>query len=392
MFSEELYQLEIRGLLRSILSRQSAQGRRIRIEGRYYLNFSSNDYLGLANHPEMTASIARAVARFGAGSGASRLLAGGTVLHTRLEKEIARFKTCESALLFNSGYSANAGVIPAIASEGDTIFSDELNHASIIDGCRLSRAKTLVYRHRDVENLERQVRKEKAGKKVVVTDAVFSMDGDIAPLREIQEICLKYRCLLYIDDAHATGVLGNGRGSLAHFGIEPGPWVIQMGTFSKALGSCGAFAAGSAEAIRWMANAARSFMFSTALPAHVIAASLAAIRIIRKDQGLLRRLWSNRQLLADGLRDTGLDIGGSETPILPVRTLDVSEALRLSGFLYKRGIYAPAVRPPSVREPGIRITASAAHTEKDIAALIGALKDFRDEAAKKRNRACRKTP
>jgi 8-amino-7-oxononanoate synthase len=386
MFSDELRQLEIRGLLRSILSRQSAQGRKVRIEGRYYLNFSSSDYLGLANHPEAAASIARAVAGFGAGSGASRLLAGGTVLHTRLEEEIARFKTCESALLFNSGYSANAGVIPAIAAEGDTIFSDELNHASIIDGCRLSRAKTLIYRHRDVEDLARLVKKSKAGKKVVVTDGVFSMDGDIAPVRAIQEMCLEYHCLLYIDDAHATGVLGNGRGTLAHFGVEPGPWVIQMGTFSKAFGSSGAFAAGSAEAIRWIANAARSFMFSTALPAHVVAASLAAIRIIKRDQGLLRRLWTNRELLAQGLRETGLDIAESETPILPVRMQDVSEALRLSGFLYERGIYAPAVRPPSVREPRIRITASAAHTKKDIAALVSALRDFYAAPGKKGNR------
>jgi 8-amino-7-oxononanoate synthase len=376
MFSDDLHGLEIRGLRRSILSRQSAQGRRIRIEGRYYLNFSSNDYLGLSNHPETAASVAGAVARFGTGSGASRLLAGGTGLHRQLEERIARFKACEAALLFNSGYSANTGVIPAIASEGDTIFSDELNHASIIDGCRLSRAKTVIYRHRDAEDLERLVRKEKAGKKVVVTDGVFSMDGDIAPVVGIQKICLKYHCLLYIDDAHATGVLGNGKGSLAHFGIEPGPWVIQMGTFSKALGSFGAFTAGSAETIRWIANAARSFMFSTALPAHVVAASLAAIRIVKRDQSRLRRLWTNRELLARGLSEAGLDTGGSETPILRVRTRDVREALRLSGFLYERGIYAPSVRPPSVRVPGIRITASAAHTEKDIAALIGALRDF----------------
>jgi 7-keto-8-aminopelargonate synthetase-like enzyme len=202
----------------------------------------------------------------------------------------------------------------------------------------------------------------------------------------IQKICLRYHCLLYIDDAHATGVLGNGKGSLAHFGIEPGPWVIQMGTFSKALGSSGAFTAGSAETIRWIANAARSFMFSTALPAHVVAASLAAIRIVKRDQSLLRRLWTNRELLARGLSEAGLDIGGSETPILRVRTQDVREALRLSGFLYERGIYAPSVRPPSVRVPGIRITASAAHTEKDIAALIGALRDFHAAPREKRNR------
>jgi 8-amino-7-oxononanoate synthase len=386
MFSDKLHRLEKAGLLRSILSRQSAQGRRVSIEGRYYLNFSSNDYLGLANHPEAAASVARAVARFGVGSGASRLLAGGTVLHMRLEEEIARFKTCESALLFNSGYAANTGVIPAIASEGDTIFSDELNHASIIDGCRLSLAKTVVYRHRDAEDLERLVKKAKAGRKVVVTDGVFSMDGDIAPLREIRKICMKYHCLLYIDDAHATGVLGSGKGSLAHFGIEPGPWVIQMGTFSKAFGSSGAFTAASAETTRWIANAARSFMFSTALPAHVVAASLAAVRIVERDQGLPRRLWTNRELLAQGLQETGLDIGGSETPIFPVRTQGVDEALRLSGFLYERGIYAPAVRPPSVREPRIRITVSAAHTKKDIAALIDALRDFHTSPGEKRSR------
>jgi 8-amino-7-oxononanoate synthase len=391
MFSDELHRLEMMGLLRSVLSRQSAQGRRIRFTGRYYRNFSSNDYLGLTSHPEMAVSVSRAVARFGSGSGASRLLAGGTVLHARLEEETARFKSCESALLFNSGYCANTGILPAIATEGSTIFSDELNHASIIDGCRLSTAKTMIYRHRDVDDLERRIRKAKAGRKVVVTDSVFSMEGDIAPVREIHELCLKYDCLLYLDDAHATGVLGKGKGSLAHFGIEPGPRVIQMGTFSKALGSCGAFAAGSTEVVKWIANTARSFMFSTVLPAHVAAASLAAIRILKKDRSLLPRLWSNREHLAQGIREAGLDICGSATPILPVKVRDVDEALALASFLFERGIYAPAVRPPSVREPRIRITVSAAHTEEDIAALISALKEYRDAAAGKKGGTCRKT-
>jgi 8-amino-7-oxononanoate synthase len=381
MFSDELHRLEINGLLRSVLSRQSAQGVRVRIEGRSYLNFSSNDYLGLANHPEMVAAVSEAAAAFGAGSGASRLLAGGTVLHRRLEEKISRFKGCESALLFNSGYCANAGIIPAIAADGDAIFSDELNHASIIDGCRLSRAKTVIYRHRDMDDLERRLRREKAKQRVVVTDSVFSMDGDIAPLREIYHLCLRNHCLLYIDDAHATGVLGKGKGSLAHFGIAPEPWIIQMGTFSKALGSSGAFAAGSAEAIKWITNAARSFMFSTALPAHVVAASMTAIKIMTQDRGLLRRLRANRERLAKGLSEAGCDFGKSETPILPVKMPDVNEALRLSGFLYERGIYAPAVRPPSVREPRIRMTVSAAHSERDIDRLIEALKDYHDEAA-----------
>ncbi len=376
MFSDELGRLETRGLLRSVLSRQSAQGARVRIGGKSYLNFSSNDYLGLANHPEMIASISKAVAEFGAGSGASRLIAGGTVLHRRLEEKIRRFKGCGSALLFNSGYAANTGIIPAIAGAEDVIFSDELNHASIIDGCRLSRARIAIYRHRDMDDLEKGLRSGKAKRRVVVTDSVFSMDGDIAPLGEIRELCLKYRCLLYIDDAHATGVLGKGRGSLAHFGIDPEPWMIQMGTFSKALGSCGAFAAGSGDVIGWITNAARSFIFSTALPAHVAAASMTAIKIVTRDQCLLRRLRSNRERLANGLREAGCDIGESETPILPVRMHDVKEALRLSAFLYGRGIYAPAVRPPSVREPRIRMTVSSAHSEQDIDKLIEGLKDY----------------
>jgi 8-amino-7-oxononanoate synthase len=376
MFSRELHDLQSGGLIRSIISRQSAQGRKVCIEGRPCLNFSSNDYLGLADHPEVIAAVESAVAEFGAGSGASRLLAGGTVLHWRLEKEISRFKSSESAILFNSGYSANTGVIPSIASGGCVIFSDELNHASIIDGCRLSRAKTLIYRHRDVSDLELLMRKEKGKRRVVVTDSVFSMDGDMAPLADIREVCLKYGCLLYIDDAHATGVLGKGRGSLSHFGMDPEPWIIQMGTFSKALGSFGAFIAGSRETTEWITNTARSLILSTALPAHVVAASLAALSIVKRDRRLLRRLWTNRERMANGLRETGCDVGVSETPILPVRMQNVREALRLSGFLLDKGFYAPAIRPPSVSEPRIRLTASAAHTEEDADRLIEAMKDF----------------
>jgi 8-amino-7-oxononanoate synthase len=376
MFLKELHGLQSRGLIRSVISRQSAQGRKVRIDGRLCLNFSSNNYLGLADHPAVIAAVESAVAKFGGGSGASRLLAGGTVLHSRLEKEIARFKSSESAILFNSGYSANTGVIPAIVSDGCVIFSDELNHASIIDGCGLSRAKTVIYRHRDVSDLERLLRREKGKRRMVVTDSVFSMDGDIAPLTGIRDVCLRHDCLLYIDDAHATGVLGGGRGSLSHFGIEPGPWIIQMGTFSKALGSFGAFVAASREMVEWITNTARSLIFSTALPAHVVAASLAALRIIKKDRGLLQRLWTNRERMAKGLREAGCDTGVSEAPILPVRMSNVKEALRLSGFLLDKGFYAPAIRPPSVRQPRIRLTVSAVHTEKDIDRLLEVLKDY----------------
>ncbi len=368
--------MQKKGLIRSIISRQSAQGPRVRIRGRQYLNFSSNDYLGLADHPAVIAAAETAVARFGAGSGASRLLAGGTVLHLRLEKEISRFKSSEAAVLFNSGYSANTGVIPAIASDGCVVFSDELNHASIIEGCRLSGAKTVIYRHRDMSDLEQLVRKDRRRRRLVVTDSVFSMDGDIAPLTDIRNVCLKYGCLLYIDDAHATGVLGRGRGSLSHFGIDPEPWIIQMGTFSKALGSFGAFVAGSRETTEWITNTARSLIFSTALPAHVVAASLAALKIIKGDRGLLRRLWINRERMVTGLRELGCDLGDSETPILPVRMPNVKEALGLAGFLMDRGIYAPAIRPPSVRQPRIRFTVSASHTEKDIDTLFEVMEDY----------------
>jgi 8-amino-7-oxononanoate synthase len=328
----------------------------------------------------------KAIERFGFGSGASRLLCGGSILHDELEKKTADFKGTESALNFNSGYSANTGIIPAIADEGDVIFSDELNHASIVDGCRLSRAKKVIYRHKDMGHLSELIKKEKAKRKIIITDSVFSMDGDIAPLKEIYAICfslnaerLTPNALLYIDDAHGTGVLGHGKGALAHFGIKPEPWIIQMGTFSKALGSFGAFAAGSKDSIEWILNTARSFIFSTALPSCAAAASIAALEVIEREPELLNRLWSNRELAVHGITKLGDDIMGSETPIIPVRTGTVDEALRISQHLMKTGIFAPAIRPPSVKQPRIRITVTAAHTAEDIERLIKALgsKNFR---------------
>jgi len=373
MFEDRLLELKDKDLLRSIIDRSSSQGPVITVNGRRYLNFSSNDYLGLASHPDLAGAAASAGKRYGFGSGASRLLAGGTVLHKKLEKKIAGFKATEAAVVFNSGYSANTGIIPALAAEGDVIFSDELNHASIIDGCRLSRAKTFVYSHKDVRGLEKMLTKTKASKKVVVTDSVFSMDGDIAPLKDISDLCKRHGCLLYIDDAHGTGVLGNGRGALAHFPIRPEPWIIQMGTFSKALGSYGAFAAGSADVIEWIKNTARSFIFSTALPPPVIAASIEAIRLLSKKTGLVAALWENRKRLVNGLMQAGWDIMASETPIVPVKIEDIKETLGMSEHLWKNGIYAPAIRPPSVAEPRIRLTVSALHTERQIKMLVDAM-------------------
>ncbi len=389
MFSKPLAYLKEKNIFRRIKDRASPQGSRIIINGKEYINFSSNDYLGLANHPHLIEAAQRSMKRFGFGSGASRLLSGGSALHEKLEMKIARFKSTKSALIFNSGYSANTGIIPAIAGKGDVIFSDELNHASIIDGCRLSRAKTIIYRHKDTLQLETLIKKTKAKRKIIVTDSVFSMDGDIAPLKEIYNICVAGQthrsaptpnsrtaptnCILYIDDAHATGVLGNGKGSLEYFKIKPEPWIIQMGTFSKALGSFGAFGAGSRDTINWIINAARSFIFSTALPSCVIAASIAALELIEKNPKLIKRLWSNRDKLVIELTKLGCDIMGSETPIIPIKTGSIKKTLEISQSLFEKGIYVSAIRPPAVKEPRIRITVTAAHTNNDIKKLIYAL-------------------
>ena len=363
-------------MLRHLLTRGSPQGPVITIGGKRYLNFSSNDYLGLAGHPELLKAAAEAGKRFGFGSGASRLLAGGSSIHERLETMTAAFKETEAALIFNSGYACNTGIIPSLAPASCAIFSDELNHASIIDGCRLSGARVLVFRHRNTDHLEELMRRERAGKKVVVTDSVFSMDGDIAPLKDLYSLCLRKSAVLYIDDAHGTGVLGNGKGALAHFGLPPEPWIVQMGTFSKALGSFGAFAAGDKDVIAWITNTARSFMFSTTLPAPVVAASMKALGLLENGRGLVRKLWKNRKKLADGLRDIGCDEGPSETPIMTIVPGNLKETVALSAFLWGKGIYAPAIRPPTVREPRIRITVTAAHTETHIGRLIDTLEKY----------------
>jgi 8-amino-7-oxononanoate synthase len=374
MFSEKLGLLKEKELLRHIVDRESPQGPKIIIQGREYINFSSNDYLGLAGHPNIIDKGKEALDRFGFGAGASRLLSGGTILHRQLEEKVAQFKGTEAALVFNCGYSANTGIIPALA-DGDTVlFSDELNHASIIDGCRLSKAETIIYNHRDMTHLENCLKNNVTGKKIVVTDTIFSMDGDIAPLLEIVKLCKAHSAHLYIDEAHATGVIGKGKGGLSHFAISPEPWIIQMGTFSKALGSFGAFVAGSAEIIEWTVNTARSFMYSTALPSCIIAASIAALKLIENDSQIINRLWKNRDKVTQGILDAGYDIIGSETPIIPVKTGSVQNTLRIAKHLFEQGIFAPAIRPPSVKDSRIRITVTAAHTDEDIERLIEALK------------------
>jgi 8-amino-7-oxononanoate synthase len=374
VFESELRGLEEKHLLRRIISRGSSQGPVITIAGKRYLNFSSNDYLGLSGSPEIVQAVQKSFQKYGFGSGSSRLLAGGSVLHKKLESDLARFKGTESALILNSGYSANTGVIPAITEEADAIFSDELNHASIIDGCRLSRAKILIYRHSDMAHLQTLLKRSKARRKVVITDTVFSMDGDLAPLKDIYEICMRSEAVLYLDDAHGTGVLGGGRGALAHFGLKAEPWIIQMGTFSKALGSFGAFVTGSVDVIQWISNTTRSFIFSTALPPPVIAAAAAGLRLVQRNPVLVGKLWANRERLYEGLKSLGHEDSTSMTPILTLRADRTSKVLELSKYLYEKGIYVPAIRPPSVLGPRLRITVTAAHTERQIDRLLGELK------------------
>jgi len=376
VFHERLEGLRQNNLSRTIRDRSSSQGPVIRIDGRELINFASNDYLGLANHPDVRDSVRESLDTFGFGSGASRLLGGGSVLHRDLEEKVAQFKGSEAALVLSSGYAANTGIIPALANKGDLLLSDERNHASIVDGCRLSRAETLVYRHRDVTHLEELIGSSplSAGHRyVIVTDTVFSMDGDIAPLYKLCETCLKHGALLYLDDAHGTGVMGGGKGALTHFDILPEPWIIQMGTFSKALGSYGAFIAGSREVVDWITNTSRSLIFSTALPSCMAAASSKAIELVESTPELLQRLWDNRNFAFALLKGKGYDTGESETPIIPLKMKSIEDALHLSQRLYEAGIYVPAIRPPTVKEPRLRITVTAAHAKEHITSLVEAL-------------------
>ncbi len=359
-------------LLRIIEDRDSGQGRIIKRGGRELLNFSSNDYLGLASantYRNRTGKVLHG------GAGASRLLSGGTAEHARLEQEIALWKGTETSLLFTSGYAANTGAVPALSDEETVIFSDELNHASIIDGCRLSRAEKTIYRHLDMAHLRAALSKTGCRKKIIVTESVFSMDGDIAPIDELAEIASRHEALLYIDDAHATGVLGGGKGSLAEFNISRQSFIIEMGTLSKAAGSIGGFIASTRLVREFLVNRARSLIYTTALPVHAVTTSIENIRMIRETPDLIRRLWRNREHLYSGLRDMNLDTGRSRTPIIPLILKDNSSALRLSEFLSSRGIYAPAIRYPTVRSPRLRITVTAGHQEDDLETLLSRLRE-----------------
>jgi 8-amino-7-oxononanoate synthase len=369
IFEQELAQLKASGLLRTLNRIDSACGPRVMIGDRQVIALCSNDYLGLASHPVLNDAVCTAMKHYGFGSGASRLVSGNVALHEDLEHRIARFKGTEAALLFNSGYAANTGVIPVLAGEGDAIFSDRLNHASIVDGCRLSKAKTFVYRHSDMDHLETLLQKAcSANRKLIVTDGVFSMDGDLALLPELVSLSDKYDALLMVDDAHGTGVLGDhGKGIAEHFGLE-NRIPIHMGTLGKALGSFGAYVAGDRGLIQYLSNTARSFMFSTALPPAACAASIAALDILEQEPERRERLRNNRDRLASGLASLGISMGNSVTPILPIIIGDADQALKAAARLREEGVYAPAIRPPTVpaNTSRIRTTVMATHNDTDI--------------------------
>ena len=373
--------LKEKGLFREIRYLESAQCPHTVIDGRTVLLLSSNSYLGLCTDGRLKQAAINAVEKYGVGSGGSRLTTGSYDLHRKLEQKIAQFKGAEASLVFNTGYMANLGTIAALADSGSVIFSDSLNHASIIDGCRLSGARTVVYRHCDMDDLCQKVKAYQGIPGLIVTDGVFSMDGDIAPLPEIVAIARQNGLLVMVDDAHATGVIGtNGGGTSDYFGLK-GEIDIQMGTLSKALASEGGYVAGKQCLIDYLRNRARSFIFSTALAPHTIAVSLAALDIVINEPGprhslLANSLWFQARLLSAGFRVTE-----SKTPIIPVIIGDAGMAVRFSSRLMDHGIYIPAIRPPSIPAgtSRLRIALMATHTREDLERAVQKILDVGQE-------------
>ena len=368
---DELQQLKNLGLYRKTRLVQGGQGSRVIMEGKSVLMLCSNNYLGLADHPDLKEAAALALERFGASSSASRLVSGNMELHELLETEIAGFKKTETALLFNSGYAANTGIIPALVGRGDVIFSDRLNHASIIDGALLSSAKLVRYPHNDVDALAKLMEKQRGtGRCLIITDGVFSMDGDIAPLPGLVVLKKAYNAMLMVDDAHGSGVLGeNGGGTAELLGVRE-DIDIHMGTFGKALGSFGAYAALSEDLRELLINRARSFIFSTSLPPAVLGASLAALAIVRSAVGveLRSRLTANSLFFKNQLRNNGFLVGDSTTQIVPLITGGADLTMRFTELLLKEGLFVQGIRPPTVPAGSCRLrcTVMATHSTDDL--------------------------
>lgn len=375
---QRLEELERLGLDRRLRMVSGPQGPRVLLDGKPVLLLCSNNYLGLADHPRVREAAAEAAMRWGVGAGASRLVSGTMTIHRRLEQRLATFERCEECVLFGSGYLANAGAIGALAGRGDVVFSDELNHASIVDGCRLSRAEVVVYRHCDMDHLDGLIRAHRgAGRRLIVTDSVFSMDGDVAPLAELVELAREHGARTIVDEAHATGVLGpEGRGAIAQAGLE-GEIDIVIGTLGKALGSYGAYACARRETIRYLINTARPLIFSTAPPPPAVAGALAALELLEERPHRVQRLRSNARVLRRALSAEDIPARDTEMHIVPVIVGDERDATSLCEAVLDRGVFAQAIRPPTVAQgtSRLRLTVMASHTAEELreaAGVIGA--------------------
>ncbi len=365
----ELQELRAKGLWRWPRLLEGAQAAIARYDGRELINLSSNNYLGLANHPALKAAALEAIATTGVGSGAVRTIAGNMAIHQQLEAELAAFKHTEAALLFQSGFTANAGTVAALLGREDVVVSDELNHASIIDGCRLSGADKKVFPHRDVGAARRMLAECRGARRVLlITDGVFSMDGDIAPLRALVEAAEEFGAIMMVDDAHASGVLGRqGRGTVDHFDLH-GRVHIQVGTLSKAFAGLGGYVAGGRGLVDLLMHRARPLLFSTSHPPSVAASALAGVRLVQRNPELIARLWENARYFKEGLRGLGFDTGASETPITPVIVRDEMLALQFSDRLFEEGVFAVGIVFPTVPRgrARVRTIVTAEHTREHL--------------------------
>jgi 8-amino-7-oxononanoate synthase len=375
-YRQELERIRKADRLRVLRTIEGGAGPRFEWNGRTLVNFGSNNYLGLAEHPRVKAAAVRAIEQEGVGAGASRLLTGHSTAHVELEAALARLKGTEAALVFSTGYQANLGIIPSLVGRGDLILADRDCHASLIDGCRTSGARFRVYRRDRLDQLQTLLkRRPPTGRSLIVTDSVFSMEGDLAPLPDLAALADRYNAMLLVDDAHATGVLGpRGTGSSEYWNLRDRP-IIQMGTLSKALGALGGFVAGPKVLIDYLVNRARTFIYTTALPACIAAAALEAIRVLQEEPERRDHLWANRHVWHDGVRKLGFDTFGSASPIIPLRIGSDALAVQMASALMEEGVFAPAIRPPTVPAGAARLRTSvlATHSPEDLSLSLSAV-------------------
>jgi glycine C-acetyltransferase len=366
---DELAALKDQNLYRRLRVLDDEQKAHTSFDHRSVVNLSSNNYLGLTTHPRLRKAALEAVERFGVGSGSVRTIAGTMAIHMELEAKLAEFKKVEAVVVFQSGFTANAGTVSAILTKADVVISDELNHASIIDGCRLSRATIKVFPHKDVDAARKVIAALPAGqRKLLITDGVFSMDGDLGPLPDLCALAEETACIMMVDDAHASGVFGaNGRGTIDHFGVH-GRVDIQVGTLSKAIGALGGYVAGNRNLIEFLYHRARPFLFSTSHPPAVAAACIAAIDVLMEEPGIIERLWENTRFFKAGLTSLGFDTGLSESPITPVLVGEGALAMRLSDRLFEEGVFAQGIAFPTVArdKARVRTIVTATHTREDL--------------------------